>query len=563
MTSSAPASTSDALSPTESVILSAAGSIARAAAIGAGRCRRAAVAPRRRFARHHRAGTVAVEDWPSASRCRRMLAHESTTIRELAAWIDARGSPATTHHRTSIPSSRCSRTACCPTTCGRARGRSTRECRTKPSAARRPAPSCSPARPAFSARASPPICSRARRRDCYCLVRGSREGAADRLRGRLIANGVAADAIAQPRGRSSRPTSPGRTSGCGTDEWPRLAATIDQVLHAGASVNWVAPYASLRARQRAGHARAPAAGVRPAADSVSLRLQPVGLLRRGRAGRRSTRRSIRCRTCAAFTSATRRRRSSPRRWSARPAGAACRSPSIGRRSSPAHSRTGAFNPDDLLSLLVRGCVRMGTAPDLDWPLDCEPVDVVSAGILALSAGAGTTTHLRHPRPRHWRECLLWMRLSGYAVRLVPYRRGCAQLDRETAASARSSAPAAARVLPDPPCRRDGPDAARAVRGWPAAARLVATAPTRGLAGGVDRPPLDAALLERYFAAYRAAGYLPAPAVPFIERNAGRATRRLRRGVLRSGASLAAAHRRRPSRRAMPLRPAPSTASSAS
>ena len=33
------------------------------------------------------------------------------------------------------------------------------------------------------------------------------------------------------------------------------------------------------------------------------------------------------------------------------------------------SRTGAFNRDDILTTLIRGCVHMGAAPDLDWTLD--------------------------------------------------------------------------------------------------------------------------------------------------------------------------------------------------
>ena len=41
-------------------------------------------------------------------------------------------------------------------------------------------------------------------------------------------------------------------------------------------------------------------------------------------------------------------------------------------------------------------------------------------------------HLAHPRPRHWRECVLWMRLYGYDVTLLPYREWTARL-RETAA----------------------------------------------------------------------------------------------------------------------------------
>src|SRR4030095_15685373 len=61
------------------------------------------------------------------------------------------------------------------------------------------------------------------------------------------------------------------------------------------------------------------------------------------------------------------------------------------------SRTGAFNPDDMLSRLISGCVRMGAAPDLDWRLDALPVDNVAAAVLALSAEpCEGTWHLTHP-----------------------------------------------------------------------------------------------------------------------------------------------------------------------
>ena len=48
------------------------------------------------------------------------------------------------------------------------------------------------------------------------------------------------------------------------------------------------------------------------------------------------------------------------------------------------SQSGRFNPHDLLSALIAGCVRMGVAPDLDWELDAMPVDCVADVIVHLS-----------------------------------------------------------------------------------------------------------------------------------------------------------------------------------
>ena len=139
-----------------------------------------------------------------------------------------------------------------------------------------------------------------------------------------------------------------------------------------------------------------------------------------------------------------------------------------------YSLTGAFNRDDLISALVRGCVRMGIAPDLDWKLDCEPVDVVAKAIVALSASRETVFHLGHVRPRHWRECVLWMRMYGYDVRLVSYHAWLRRLERETVPGAdgirRTPAPPAPIVLSRPPGRRARTDDAGVVRGAPPHAR---------------------------------------------------------------------------------------------
>jgi thioester reductase-like protein len=181
-----------------------------------------------------------------------------------------------------------------------------------------------------------------------------------------------------------------------------------------------------------------------------------------------------------------------------------------------HSRTGAFNRDDLISALVRGCVHMGIAPDLDWKLDCEPVDTVARAIVDLSSSPQAVLNLGHVRPRHWRECVLWMRMYGYDVRLVSYHAWLRRLERETAPGTEGSAahplrplraffldrPADARGLTMPELYEER-RRTRAVSARTRAARS---------AIGATCPDLDAALLETYFGAFRATGDLPDPPV---------------------------------------------------
>jgi len=92
-------------------------------------------------------------------------------------------------------------------------------------------------------------------------------------------------------------------------------------------------------------------------------------------------------------------------------------------------RSGRSNADDLTSRLVAGCVRMGVAPDLDWRMDCVPVDDTARSIVHLTIGNDdelAIAHLVARRPRHWREFVLWMRLADYEIQLVPYHEwlGC-------------------------------------------------------------------------------------------------------------------------------------------
>jgi hypothetical protein len=182
------------------------------------------------------------------------------------------------------------------------------------------------------------------------------------------------------------------------------------------------------------------------------------------------------------------------------------------------SRTGAFNRDDLLSAMVSGCIRMRSAPDLDWKVDCVPVVLAARAIVDLSGADGDVIHLPHERPRHWRECVLWMRLYGYDVRLVSYHTWLKQLDREAETG-----------HPLRPLRSFFLDRPAGGGGLTIPELYEETRRTRALAGRTIRacPPLDASLLDRYFSAFVAAGHVPAPSPPQTQPVAARSDDDLR------------------------------------
>ena len=424
------------------------------------------------------------------------LVHESTTIQELAGWVDARRARGSGHIADPDPTEQMIADSQLP---GDVRPRGTD-----------PEPRLVDSRSILltggtgflGGRLAADLLAQSRA-TLYCTVRGSEAGGRERLRGRLLQNGVTADVI---DGRVHVVEADLARPHLGLSHEVRevLGGTIDAVLHAGASVNWVASYPALRAANVLGTLELLRFASRDRGipfhfisslsvcyaeggpSEVDESFDPLPHLRSVHLG------YARTKVVAEALVREAGRRGLPVRIY-RPA------------LISGHSRTGAFNPDDLLSLLVRGCVRMGTAPDLDWVLDCLPVDVVSGAILSLSSGSDRTTHLTHHHPRHWRECLLWMRLAGYPVRLVPYADWLRQLVQDTL------------ELPDHPLRllrsfflsRSGtgltlPELYEEGR----RSRATGARTDARIAGVVRRPPLDASLLECYFAAYRESGYLP-------------------------------------------------------
>jgi thioester reductase-like protein len=178
------------------------------------------------------------------------------------------------------------------------------------------------------------------------------------------------------------------------------------------------------------------------------------------------------------------------------------------------SRSGTSNLDDLVALLIKGCIQMGAAPDLDWTLDAMPVDVVSSAIVRLGQSSHHEhhSHLHHPRPRHWRECVLWMNMFGYPVRLVPYREWQERLTVDARSPEHALHPLRSFFLrPEPP---NDPNVLTVPELYQEGRRSAVNGDLtrRAMATlGLEYPRLDAELFDRYFVSYLSRGFLPQPA----------------------------------------------------
>jgi len=94
------------------------------------------------------------------------------------------------------------------------------------------------------------------------------------------------------------------------------------------------------------------------------------------------------------------------------------------------SKTGICNTHDFINLMVKGCLQMGSFPDVDYMLDMSPVDYVSQAVVYLSrqqTSLGKAFHLQHPQPVALRSLVDWMSSFGLAVKLIPYEKWQAEL----------------------------------------------------------------------------------------------------------------------------------------
>jgi nucleoside-diphosphate-sugar epimerase/acyl carrier protein len=100
-----------------------------------------------------------------------------------------------------------------------------------------------------------------------------------------------------------------------------------------------------------------------------------------------------------------------------------------------HSATGLWHQDDLLHRLLRGCLELGLAPDIEWELDLVPVDYVADAVTAMAwqpPEAGTCFHLHHPQPLMLADVLGGLIARGAPLQLVSMERWLEALEGQPA-----------------------------------------------------------------------------------------------------------------------------------
>ncbi|WP_353931997.1 thioester reductase domain-containing protein [Okeanomitos corallinicola TIOX110] len=87
------------------------------------------------------------------------------------------------------------------------------------------------------------------------------------------------------------------------------------------------------------------------------------------------------------------------------------------------SKTGICNTHDFINLMIKGCLQMGSFPDVDYMLDMSPVDYVSKAVVYLSRqekSIGQAFHLQHPQPASLKSLVEWIRTFGFSLEMIPY-----------------------------------------------------------------------------------------------------------------------------------------------
>ena len=273
--------------------------------------------------------------------------------------------------------------------------------------------------------------------------------------------------------------------GLGHDEFNNSHRAIDAIYHAAADVNWVLGYDALRDTNVLGTANCFASRARECQSPSTFSRASASVIRRAARARRRERRPMlaldglwlgyaqsKCVAEALVRAAGERGLAghdhSPvaRHWRRvdRPIESRRSDVAIHRRlhsyATPRPISIGEWTafPSTTCARRRRACVR-----------------TYERGMRRL--------HLTADSPRHWRECVLWMRLCGYDIELIPYREWTEML-RATGRGA--SAARSAVVLSAADRGRESSHPARVVRG--VASPAVSAASTRVALGAMNEPP---------------------------------------------------------------------------
>ena len=337
----------------------------------------------------------------------------------------------------------------------------------------------------------------------HCLVRGEdRQQAFARLRATLaryeLWDEVSSADVAVVVGDLRRPD-----LGLDAADFDELAQAVDAVFHAGAAVSLLHPYTDLRAANVLGTEQVLrlAARARHRHRSIPVHhVSSMGVFAQGRHD--GSRHGVEAPIGPPEGLVTGYQQT---KWvaehkldAARQQGMPVSCYRVARASGD--SGTGACRADDLLWRILKGSMQVGGIPDhADMFLDLVPVDHVSAALVWLSRQpdtAGGTFHLSNPQLTSFRAVVTHLRSLGWSL---------PDIDRvKWAELVGADQGNAAHPLLD----------AFMATAWDAARAEIPLDPSATLArlegSGIDCPPVDAALLDRYVGYFLRTGFLDRP-----------------------------------------------------
>jgi thioester reductase-like protein len=87
-----------------------------------------------------------------------------------------------------------------------------------------------------------------------------------------------------------------------------------------------------------------------------------------------------------------------------------------------HNVTGVASTEDFMCRFIKGCVQIRCAPELPWPVDMNPVNLVGAAIVRISRRGrfGNIFHYCHPNPPPLVALFKWLDRFGYQIHIVKY-----------------------------------------------------------------------------------------------------------------------------------------------
>jgi thioester reductase-like protein len=166
------------------------------------------------------------------------------------------------------------------------------------------------------------------------------------------------------------------------------------------------------------------------------------------------------------------------------------------------SRSGACLTTHFTTRVIKGCIQMGLAPELDFDIEMTPVDYVAGALTHISTHKddfGDTYHLVNNVKIPFQELIHFVQSHGWDVELVPTEKWWEVLQEGYGGESEHELHSVMDVVEE------------FIVGGEEAILYDDTKARSALEGtGIDCPPLDDRLLSLYFDYLVSSGYLPAP-----------------------------------------------------